>query len=136
MESLRAELERLRATGAGAAALPDRNNLLDYIKNMEPENLRDLTNNTGPDVLEAMNAFIKRILGTDDTSELASTTAEVTNVELSRMVYWLMVVGYSLRTMEVKYEMENAMTFTAAAKTSAPAELPPAMEGESDAPLV
>jgi hypothetical protein len=35
---------------------------------MEPENLRYLTKNTGPDVLEAMNEFIKRILGTDDTS--------------------------------------------------------------------
>jgi hypothetical protein len=42
-------------------------------------------------------------------TELATTTAEVTNVELSRMVYWLMVVGYSLRTMEAKFEMENTL---------------------------
>ena len=118
VEMLRAEVERLRVQAAAASNDPDRNELLDYIKTMEPENLRDLTNNTGPDVLEAMNEFIKRILGTDDTSELASTTAEVTNVELSKMVYWLMVVGYSLRTMEVKFEMESTLTFPTTTNTT------------------
>ena len=128
VEALRAEIERLRRAAGGmredASSDTDKNILLDYIKRMEPENLRDLTTDTGPEVLEAMNAFIKRILGTDDTSELASTTAEVTNVELSKMVYWLMVVGYSLRTMEVKFEMESKLKFPANASWPA-GELPP-----------
>lgn len=54
-----------------------------------------------------MNEFTKRLLGTNDTAELATTTSEITNTELSRMMYWVMVVGYSLRTMEVKFELEN-----------------------------
>ena len=74
---------------------------------MEPENLQELTNNISPDTLEAMNEFTKRLLGTNDTAELATTTSEITNTELSRMMYWVMVVGYSLRTMEVKFELEN-----------------------------
>lgn len=39
------------------------------------------------------------------------------------MVYWLMVVGYSLRTMEVKFEMESTLTFPNVSSTAA--ELPP-----------
>jgi len=74
---------------------------------LEPENLQELTNNISPDTLEAMNEFTKRLLGTNDTAELATTTSEITNTELSRMMYWVMVVGYSLRTMEVKFELEN-----------------------------
>lgn len=81
--------------------------MLRYIRRMEPENLRELTSNISPDTLEAMNEFTKRLLGTNDTTELATTTTEITNTELSRMMYWVMVVGYSLRTMEVKFEMEK-----------------------------
>ena len=109
IEALRAEVERLRQTPNDS--YQRQSELLDYIKSMEPENLRDLTSDAGVDVLDAMNALIKRLLGTDDTCKLASTTSEVTNTELSRMVKWMMVVGYSLRSIEVKFEMEKALTF-------------------------
>ena len=107
--ALRAEIERLKLM-AKSSDHSDRGELLSHINDMEPKNLRDLTNTAGPDVLDAMNVFIKRLLGTDDTSELSSTIAEVSNVELSRMVYWLLVVGYSLRTMEVQFEIERSLT--------------------------
>lgn len=108
----------------------DRGELLSLINDMEPKNLRDLTNTAGPDVLDAMNVFIKRLLGTDETSELASTIAEVSNVELSRMVYWLMVVGYSLRTMEVQFEIERSLT-TQISSTVHPG-LPPSKDDSSE----
>jgi hypothetical protein len=109
IEALRAEVEHLRRTPNDS--YQRQSELLDYIKSMEPENLRDLTSDAGVDVLDAMNALIKRLLGTDDTCKLASTTSEVTNTELSKMVRWMMVVGYSLRSIEVKFEMEKALTF-------------------------
>ena len=109
IEALRAEVERL--TRKSNDSYQRQNELLDYIKSMEPENLRDLTSDAGVDVLDAMNALIKRLLGTDDTCKLASTTSEVTNTELSRMVKWMMVVGYSLRSIEVKFEMERSLSF-------------------------
>ena len=109
IEALRAEVERLTRTSNDS--YQRQNELLDYIKSMEPENLRDLTSDAGVEVLDAMNALIKRLLGTDDTCKLASTTSEVTNTELSRMVKWMMVVGYSLRSIEVKFEMERSLSF-------------------------
>ena len=109
IEALRAEVERLTRTSNDS--YQRQNELLDYIKSMEPENLRDLTSDAGVDVLDAINALIKRLLGTDDTCKLASTTSEMTNTELSRMVKWMMVVGYSLRSIEVKFEMERSLSF-------------------------
>lgn len=49
-----------------------------------------------------MNSFIQRLLGSSDPDELKSTHNESTAVELARMLYWLMVVGYSLRTIEAR----------------------------------
>ena len=40
-----------------------RNDILDYLKGLEPTNLQELTSTAGPDVLEAMNAFIYRLIG-------------------------------------------------------------------------
>lgn len=37
------------------------------------------------------------------------STVETTATELGHMLYWLMVVGYSLRTMEVRFEMDVAL---------------------------
>lgn len=30
-------------------------------------------------------------------------------VELARLLFWLMVVGYNLRTLEVRFDMEQTM---------------------------
>ena len=40
------------------------------------------------------------VIGTSDAEELKAPS-ETTAQELARLLYWLMVVGYSLRTMEV-----------------------------------
>jgi len=81
------------------------NDLVEYLKSMEPHNLQDLTSHAGEDVLDAMNSFIQRLLGSDDPDELRSSSNETTAVELARMLYWLMVVGYSLRTIEVWFSV-------------------------------
>ena len=47
--------------------------------------------------------------GTSDDEELRSTHSESNAVELARLLYWLMVVGYSLRALEVRFDMESSM---------------------------
>ena len=39
------------------------NDLLEYLKGLEPRNLEEMTACAGDDVLEAMNSFIQRLLG-------------------------------------------------------------------------
>jgi len=87
----------------------DRNDLIEYLKSLEPQNLQELTENAGSDVIDAMNSFIQRLLGSSDPEELKHASNESTAVELARMLYWLMVVGYSLRTIEVRFDMERSL---------------------------
>jgi len=64
------QVRQLQAANAG------HNTMLDYLKNLEPTNLQDLTATTGPEVLEAMNAFIYRLIGApvDSRPRLFATT--------------------------------------------------------------
>lgn len=45
---------------------------------------------------------------------------QTTAAELARILYWLMVVGYSIRNIEVRYDMERVLGMPAKL-----AELPP-----------
>ncbi|KAI3724607.1 hypothetical protein L2E82_36390 [Cichorium intybus] len=81
------EVIRISANGS--------NELLDYLKSLEPQNLKDLTSSAGEDVVVAMNTFIKHIL--------------VNAPELAKLLYWLMVVGYSIRNIEVRFDMERVL---------------------------
>lgn len=69
----------------------------------------ELAARAGPDTLAAMNGFIKRIMGTDDAAELAASSNTSSSSELARLLYWLMVVGYSLRAIEVRFDMERSL---------------------------
>lgn len=116
-------LKRYVEENAKAGRGPEHNLLL-YIKTLEPQNLHELTTSAGEDVLDAMNAFVYRLMGTSDPEEIKSTSTENTTVEMARMLYWLMVVGYSLRTLEVRIDMERAMELPI---SPAPKGLPPGM---------
>lgn len=110
IEMLEREVQLLKEQVSTRERLDEGNNdLIEYLKSLEPQNLLDLTANAGEDVLEAMNSFIQRLLGSSDPDELKTTSNESTAVELARMLYWLMVVGYSLRTIEVRFDMETMM---------------------------
>lgn len=62
----------------------------------------------GPEVREAMGVFLQRLLGTDSNKELASMVSETSMKELSRLLLWVMIVGYTLRSMEVRFSMGRA----------------------------
>ncbi|KAL1309238.1 hypothetical protein AAHE18_17G163100 [Arachis hypogaea] len=85
------------------------NELLEYLKSLEPRNLKDLTSSAGEDVVFAMNTFIKRLLAVSDPSQMKTSVTETSAPELAKLLYWLMVVGYSIRNIEVRYDMERVL---------------------------
>ncbi|XP_024388591.1 uncharacterized protein [Physcomitrium patens] len=100
VEQLRKQLE-LRGRG--------KNELLEYLKSLQPQNLQELTTSAGEDALEAMNTFITRLIGVAEPDQLKKTATQTTTAELARILYWLMVVGYSIRSIEVRYDMERVL---------------------------
>lgn len=97
------------------------NELLDFLKSLEPQNLQDLTTSAGEDALEAMNAFIQRLVGISDPTQLKRAVTQTTAADMAKLLYWLMVVGYSIRNIEVRYDMEKVLGMPIKL-----AELPPA----------
>ncbi|KAG9443172.1 hypothetical protein H6P81_019026 [Aristolochia fimbriata] len=108
IELLEAEIEELsqqikRKSDAGP------NELLDYLKTLEPQNLKELTSSAGEDAVLAMNTFIKRLLQVSDPAKMKVTATETSAPELAKLLYWLMVVGYSIRNIEVRFDMERVL---------------------------
>lgn len=101
VEELNRQVERISANGS--------NELLDYLKSLEPQNLKDLTSSAGEDVVVAMNTFIKRLLAVSDPSQMKTSVTETSAPELAKLLYWLMVVGYSIRNIEVRFDMERVL---------------------------
>ncbi|KAL6011890.1 hypothetical protein ACLOJK_002356 [Asimina triloba] len=119
IELLEAEVEELNLQVKRKSA-NGQNELLEYLKSLEPQNLKELTSSAGEDVVLAMNTFIKRLLAVSDPSLMKTTATETSAQELAKLLYWLMVVGYSIRNIEVRFDMERVLG--AAPKL---AELPP-----------
>lgn len=97
------------APSSSQAVLRDSNALLDYLKSLEPHNLQQLTSSAGEDVVEAMHQFVGRLMGTKDPAQLKQISSDTTAQELSQLLFWLLVVGYSLRTMEIKLDLDRAL---------------------------
>ncbi|OMP03034.1 hypothetical protein CCACVL1_02612 [Corchorus capsularis] len=89
IELLEAEIEELNRQ-VGRKSTNGQNELLEYLKSLEPQNLQ------------------------------ASVT-ETSASELAKLLYWLMVVGYSIRNIEVRFDMERVL-----GTPPKLAELPPA----------
>ncbi|OWM81184.1 hypothetical protein CDL15_Pgr007215 [Punica granatum] len=118
IELLEAEIEELnRQIGRTANG---QNDLLEYLKSLEPQNLKELTSSAGEDAILAMNTFIKRLLAVSDPDQMKTTVTETSAPELAKLLYWLMVVGYSIRNIEVRFDMERVLGTTLKL-----AELPP-----------
>ncbi|AQK55181.1 hypothetical protein Zm00014a_005728 [Zea mays] len=123
IELLEAEIDELsrqvaRKTSQGS------NELLEYLKSLEPQNLKELTSTAGEDVVFAMNAFIKRLLAVSDSEQMKTAVSETSASQLANLLFWLMIVGYSMRNIEVRLDMERVL--------GAPpkvAELPPPPSG-------
>lgn len=64
------------------------NELLDYMHCLDAKALGQLTACAGDDIVEAMNAFIHRLLGSSDEEELRSIPSQSNAVELARLLFW------------------------------------------------
>ncbi|CAN1781894.1 hypothetical protein LINPERHAP1_LOCUS15594 [Linum perenne] len=69
IEILEAEIEELNRQ-VGRKSSNDGNELLDYLRTLEPHNLKELTSSAGEDVVVAMNTFIKRLLVVTDPEKI------------------------------------------------------------------
>ncbi|CAD6241510.1 unnamed protein product [Miscanthus lutarioriparius] len=124
IELLEAEIDELSRQVARKSSQGS-NELLEYLKSLEPQNLKELTSTAGEDVVFAMNAFIKRLLAVSDPEQMKTAVSETSANQLANLLFWLMIVGYSMRNIEVRFDMERVL--------GAPpkvAELPPG-PGES-----
>ncbi|KAL3505483.1 hypothetical protein ACH5RR_035324 [Cinchona calisaya] len=108
IELLEAEIEELKHQIERNSG-NEQNELLDYLKSLEPQNLKELTSTAGEDVILAMNTFIKRLLAVSDPSQMKTSMTETSAPELAKLLCWLMVVGYSIRNIEVRFDMERVL---------------------------
>ncbi|GER26148.1 adenine nucleotide alpha hydrolases-likesuperfamily protein [Striga asiatica] len=135
IELLEAEIEELNRQVARNSS-NGQNELLAYLKTLEPQNLKlfmnaeelenglglsvildffyvtvnmELTSSVGEDAVAAMNTFIKRLLAVSDPSQMKTSATETSAPELAKLLYWLMVVGYSIRNIEVRFDMERLL---------------------------
>ena len=137
IESLEGEVIRLRQELVGVAATKESatgsggNELLAYLRSLEPQNLQELTSMANDDVLEAMNSFIKRLIESNGEVEMRAAVSESTAPELSKLLYWLLVVGYSLRSIEVRIDMGLSLSGSMGMADLA-GELPSASGADTD----
>ena len=110
IQELEGEVARLRESLAALRRASDgRNELLETIRQMEPSNLAELTARASADVLEAMEVFVTRLMGGLEGDGLAFSRGSLAGPELARILYWLLIVGYSLRTLEVRFDLDEQL---------------------------
>lgn len=119
IELLEAEIEELKSE-VGRKNVNGSNEILEYLKTLEPQNLKELTSSAGEDAVLAMNTFVKRLLAVSDPTQMKTVATETSAPELAKLLYWLMVVGYGIRNIEVRFDMERVL-----GTTPKLAELPP-----------
>lgn len=112
IEHLEEELGRLKRQLTEeknkAAPGPGSNDLLDWLKLQTPEGISELTDCASDDVLEAMNAFVQALMASEDgqgTTYLADGHSSCTATEMAKLLYWLMVMGWQLRCLEIRLNL-------------------------------
>ncbi|KAF7087427.1 hypothetical protein CFC21_090614 [Triticum aestivum] len=108
IELLEAEIDELSRQVARKSSQGS-NELLEYLKTLEPQNLKELASSAGEDVVFAMNAFIKRLLAVSDPAQMKTAVSETSGAQLANLLFWLMMVGYSMRNIEVRFDMERVL---------------------------
>ena len=77
--------------------------------------MAEFTECATPDVLEAMNVLVRRMIGDEHAEgEWGRGRSECTASELAQMLYWLMAVGHRLRTLEVRLALHASLDAPAA----------------------
>ena len=106
----RQEQQQQQTTALALRPHDDRNELLDFIRSLEPATVSELTACAAPETAAAMEAFVERLLGLNggaDRDALRRAASETTAHEMRQLLFWLMVVGWRLRALESALEMER-----------------------------
>lgn len=85
------------------------NEVLDYLRGLDAASLSDLTSCADSEVASAMEAFVGRLMGTTDRDSLSRAGSDCTAQELAQVMLWLMIVGYTMRGLEVRWDMQRAV---------------------------
>jgi hypothetical protein len=85
------------------------NELLEYLRTLDAASLSDLTSCADTEVAQAMESFVGRLMGTTDRDSLSRAGSDCTAQELAKVMFWLMIVGYTLRGLEVRWDMQKAV---------------------------
>jgi hypothetical protein len=78
------------ASAAVACSAGHRGELLNFIRDLQGESIMELTAEASPEVVDAMDAFIARLMGTDDVQQLRSMSSQFDSNELSKVCAALM----------------------------------------------
>ncbi|KAK9842315.1 hypothetical protein WJX81_006243 [Elliptochloris bilobata] len=111
IQSLEDEIRVLRQQAAARRLQPRSapgNELLEYLRTLEPHAVAELTAGADSDILEAMNTMIYRVLGATD-EDLRNIPSESNAIELARLLFFLCVVAYNMRTIEMRWDTEQTM---------------------------
>jgi len=84
--------------------------MLAYIRALPEQQMRSLTGTITPDILDAMKQLVDTVLGGIGDGEIGpSTVTEQSSGAMAQLCMWQLVVGYNLRELEVREEMEQRM---------------------------
>lgn len=113
MAELRNEVEKLRSELTTSDKEQEeilRKDLLLYIRTLPQRELQSLTNSMSQDVLVAMKGLVNAVLsGIGDGQIGPDTVTEQSGEAMAQLCMWQLVIGYNLRTLEVRDEMRSSI---------------------------
>jgi hypothetical protein len=87
-----------------------RKDLLTYIRTLPPQELKALTGTVGDDVIVAMKGLVNAVLsGIGEGQIAADTVVEQSSEALAQLCMWQLVIGYNLRTLEVREDFKKSL---------------------------
>lgn len=116
MSELRSEVSKLRDELALIQKKRDEEelnkDLLTFIRTLPPQELKSLTSTMSPDVLVAMKGLVNAVMsgiGGDEGPIQPETVTEQSAEAMAQLCMWQLVIGYNLRTLEVREEMKKTV---------------------------
>lgn len=113
MSELRSEVSKLRDELVVSKQEKEeavRKDLLMYIRTLPKQELESLTNTMSHDVLVAMKGLVNAVLSGLGEGEIGpDTVTEQSGEAMAQLCMWQLVIGYNLRTLEVREEMKKSL---------------------------
>lgn len=111
MSELRSEVSKLRDELILSRKEKDdalRKDLLMYIRTLPQQELQSLTNTMSQDVLVAMKGLVNAVISGIGEGQIGpETVTEQSGEAMAQLCMWQLVIGYNLRTLEVREEMNK-----------------------------